>query len=357
MTTPPALPLTKSLVVPDAFRRRLLRITADGRARVVYGVTDANQPVPHVGVVLAGRQLVAWLTECGWEDHHIETEGALWSEVLQAVVPTSAEDNPLRHLRQGGGTLAVLCIRRVYRGAFDRDGFPTDVHRLLCQRRVCEEMTHAVGMVEIVKPDWSAEDWRSVGVLVPDDHGEWSCMDLRSAEYRARAELRVPIAPDSFPAGTKLAAVETPAGPGTLVLRIASNGMVLRPNPDLRALSEITLTFETVNGVTLEARRGLRDFTWSVHLYGGPGRPSGFRHYPAVVEGANAMHMVLEIARTFVLPDPAPADAEATPAAQRAYVEHMAALWNHGRRLQFVLDALGIADTVQPYQITPREAA
>lgn len=358
----PAPALSKSLVVPDACRRRLLRLTADQRARIVYGVHDEENPVPHVGVVLAGRQLVAWITESGWENDQLDTEGSVASEAHQSVVPCPGADNPLRLIRQGGDSLPLLRVHRRTVGKPDDQGFPAYIPSTEWQRRVCEDMTAAIGMVEIIKPNWQAEDWTVVGVLVPADRQAWACMAHSVAKSRAEAERKVPLPDDPFPLTHRIVDIETPDGAGTLRMTSASTRAYLRSatNPagiDTHALTEIVL--EGVPGVTLEARRGFRDFTWSVHLHAGrdPGRVNGFHVYPGLVDGAEALAMVIEAARTFVLPPPPPADPNVTLVAQRAYIEHMAGVWDKERRMRFVLDALGLPSDAIPYEVTERSVA
>ncbi|MFX4921869.1 hypothetical protein ABTC28_19110, partial [Acinetobacter baumannii] len=47
------------------WRRALAKLTSDGRGRIIYDLTDDTQSLPHIGIVLAGRVLVGWITSVG----------------------------------------------------------------------------------------------------------------------------------------------------------------------------------------------------------------------------------------------------------------------------------------------------
>jgi hypothetical protein len=352
MTAPKYPPFPASLTMPDDLRRPLLRLTTDGRARIVYDVRDAAQPMAHVAVLLTGRRLVGWVIATGWEDDKIETPGAVCAETIEALVPCGDTSNPLRHI--GGSThLPALVIRRTMCGTPDDQGYATEVRRTQWQRFVCEELTRATGMVEVLHADRlpGAAVWQRTGVLMPDNKGEWMCVREDMAARLARAELGVPLH-DNVVSRHDWVPVTTPAGAGHLKLDSASDAVRLEGTPrvNLRGLTAITL--EGVPNVTLEARRSFKVFAWSVSLDARvPGRPDriyAFQVYPRTVDGADAFSLLKEIARTFTMPEAVPPDAEATPAAQRAFAELLADVWNRRRRLQFVLDGLGITDTVQP---------
>lgn len=352
--TPTIRPLPKALEVrhdrDGSLRRQLGRLTKDGRARIVYDAHDTAQPVPHVGVVLIGRTVAAWIIATGWEDDRIEEVGALWSETTEAIAPADA-DGQLRYLAGGSAQIAPLVIRRTLRGAPDAQDFPTDVRTVDWQRFVCRELTSAAGMVEVIRPDSRSlrTGWSAPVVLVPDDRGVWKTVTLDLAVSLARAELRVPLSDLVSRRGR--VSVETPAGTGTLQLESASDAVRLDGEPSVHLEGLISITLEGLSSVTLEAQRNLTDFTWTVSLHAAapslPDRVYGFHAYPRIVSGADAFTLVKEIARTFSFPEPVPADADATPAAQQAFAELLAHVHDRRRRLQFVLEAFGIHDKVQ----------
>lgn len=342
---PADLPLPKSLrdltgaALDLATRRQLARLTGDGRARLLDGLVDGAQPLPHRGVLLRGRRVAGWVVRIGREAIGLEDgPGTVVETAMEALVPAPAEPELVRDFAGPGcgGCLRPLAVhRRVL--VDDGAGGTRDRAAMTWDGLSCADLVRALGLVEVVdlEPRLTPR-----GVLVPDDGPDWRCIPLAAARDRAADELREP----AFWTLPRHAAAWSLATTPALALEsigdyVSRDG---RPAPGtVTGLVAIRwLGIHPARGpLRLEAKRRYDDLTWTIEL-GAPGDAvPAFETY-GIVDGALAIALAEQAVSTGRLPAvPPAADVEA---ARAAFADIVAAAHRRRHRLGFVRKSLGM---------------
>lgn len=344
-------------------RRSLAKLTKDGLARVVYGIHDSAQQIPHVAVILHGRRLVAWVLATSWErdsDVAGELVGERWESILPAVPELQRDFGS-----EGFRSQLVTFVRRKTI-LHEREGIGRHTELFARSTReytesCCEDLTRLLGMVQILVADYSwASDskraWRTVGALLPAEKGRhWVCENEMVAKSRASWELRTPPF-WKLATSTHVHCVDA-AGPR---LTVEALGNFLRQNSDevgagiLEGAVAITgrITHHALGEIAIEAKRSYKDMSWHMSLERvdpapGVGRILAHGFFPEIFSGASALR-IAEIALlkgAFPAAEQVPSEA---PAALDPFKAAVDRFHERARQLQFVCDAYGLAPSPAP---------
>lgn len=179
----------------EEIHKNLTRLTGDGRARIVYGLYDTAQKLPHCATVLLGRDIVAWVLRLGRHNDSATDAGEITRELMETILPAPDQEK-LQYLIESHTELPLL--NQTVSTLEERIGFnnrPENVerHRTRWNAHTCERLVSNLGMVEIIPEKMLSmkslarpHDY-DVGVLVPCEK-EWAWEEVTRGTARSRAE-------------------------------------------------------------------------------------------------------------------------------------------------------------------------
>ena len=105
---PKSLSLFRGAPLHEEVRKNLTRLTGDGRTRIVYGLHDTAQPMPHCAVTLRGRDIVGWVLRAGRHNDSTAAAGEVVCELMEMFVPAPDQDDLRRNFMEGS-ELGFVC--------------------------------------------------------------------------------------------------------------------------------------------------------------------------------------------------------------------------------------------------------
>ncbi len=337
MTDNAQKPLPKSLSLyfdrplEPGTRRKLSTALADNTARIVYGICDAAQLIPHIAVVMKGRAVVGWVLSSGWENDSIETVDALCGERMESLTLALRDDESRNAYAQV--YLPLFSTRKDYVRNTENERFTTDPvrHDVTYHGDTCSDLTEKLGLVHVVELYGSAlhhsKILKSRGVLIPkmtastwsENHGnEWELVDPVIAQMKARHEQK-PGAFWTLPKYT-LRWFPTEGGPAlhyetieTRTFLRSNQPETLANEPSLPGVLRIWQTVTLPEGhrlakeaqnlaVEFELKRHYSDMGWTATIATMAGRTLAFRSYDNLIDGREAMAFAIETVRSLNLP-------------------------------------------------------
>lgn len=340
------------------WRRALAKLTSDGRGRIIYDLTDDTQSLPHIGIVLAGRVLVGWITSVG-HDFNSDQAGETTQDHLEAIVAADRDESMKQFFRNWSGThLKLLCRRHglLYQVGNDLVEKVTRTWH----RSSCEELTIALGMTEVSTfkvgglllkiPNSGMRLPMSVeGVLVPSDKDAWECVPLDIAKSRALRELTTPAWWTLEPFHhSRTVAVESGE---QLFLASVASGLQTEGTPTpafIEGLVEINVPKNRLGRAVRAWRHKSPDWGWTVDVLAASPQSPATDHWSTqvVVSGADAVRLVDRYLAGGPLRwnDETPTDPDNDRARFLALVNREQF---RNRELGFVCEALGIVQAMQ----------
>lgn len=344
-------------------RAALSKRLGDGLARIVYGVTDAEQPLPHGGLVFKDREIVGWIMKTHLDERDGEAVGDEISTSIEffwpapkgaaASVTVSGESHP-----QG---LPVLARARV---VIASDSGRTTTTRIYDDRTV-RALVNRIGLLEVVTLDMLQSrrlgkfDPQLASVLMPTGDG-WESEFLSVARLRACGEARTPAFWD-MPVHTETHRFKQTALRIETVARSMQRESGFCERAALVGAVKITATWlseppSALGPCDLIATRNKSDGCWTVTLTNPANAQTRSSATYSFVGGDSALALAMLVLDAGELM-PSDAVIEDSEAARSDFERLLYDTHQRRRQLQFVFDALGMDAAAVAPPPAPRPAS